>query len=153
MKRARPPWSLLFGCLALIAGCSAESIAIPESQVELEVSARAGGTPTVEVLEPTNGAVLASPFTVRVRTENVALAPAGRTLDGQAHWHVMTNGECLAAGQVIPKDDVHLHVGSGEEFAEFDLSPGTHDLCVQLGDGFHVAVAVTDIVTITVADE
>lgn len=65
----------------------------------------------------------------------------------------MVNGECLMAGEVIPKDDNHLHVGSGEDHAEFDLEPGEHELCVQLGDAFHVAVSVTDVVRINVIGE
>ena len=140
--------------LSLLCACSAEApTANDVDEVRLSVRARSGGTPTIEVMEPQNGATVTSPFSVRVSTENVALAPAGRTLDGEGHWHVMVDGDCLDAGEVIPKDESHLHVGSGEDHAEFDLAPGVHDLCVQLGDGFHVAVAVTDVVRINVVDE
>ncbi len=139
--------------LAMVCACSGHEAAVePLDEVQLSVSARAGGTPMIEVLEPLNGASVTSPFVVRVSTENVALAAAGRTLDGEGHWHVMVDGECLAPGEVIPKDDNHLHVGSGDDQAEFDLAPGRHDLCVQLGDGFHVAVAVTDRVTVEVVE-
>lgn len=139
--------------LGTLCACSAEGeSADTPNEVQLAVSARAGGTPTLQVLEPLEGADVVSPFTVVVATENIALAPAGRTLDGEGHWHVMVDGECLPAGEVIPKDDDHLHVGSGENIAEFDLALGVHDLCVQLGDGFHVAVAITDVVRINVVD-
>lgn len=145
-----------FGAIVLVSvlcACSADRNAISEAdEVRLAVSARSGGTPTIEVIEPQDGATVTSPFRVRVSTDHVALAPAGRTLDGEGHWHVMVDGDCLEAGEVIPKDDSHLHVGSGEDHAEFDLAPGVHDLCVQLGDGFHVAVAVTDVVRVNVVD-
>ena len=137
----------------VLSSCAGASSEGPNDVVALAMTTRAGGPPTIEVVEPADGATVTSPFTVRVTTKNMELAPAGRTLDGEGHWHVMVDGECLAAGEVIPKNDSHLHVGSGEDSAEFDLAPGRHTLCVQLGDGFHVAVSVTDVVQINVVSE
>jgi hypothetical protein len=118
--------------------------------VSLALVDRGDGPPDLQVLEPADGAVVTSPFTIRVRAINFALAPAGRTLDGEGHWHVLLDQGCLAAGTVIPNDDVSLHVGSGASEAEFDLKPGRYDLCVQAGDGFHVAVNVSHSLSLTV---
>ena len=119
----------------------------PEAITFLE---RSGGRPELRVVEPVDGAVVEAPFVLRVETDNLELAAAGRTLDGEGHFHVMVDRECLHPGEVIPKDQVHLHVGSGADTLELDLPPGTYDLCAQIGDGFHVAVAVADTITVNV---
>jgi hypothetical protein len=65
----------------------------------------------------------------------------------------MVDTDCLAAGQVVPKDDTHLHYGKGQLEAELALPPGLHTLCLQAADGAHIALAgegMTQRITITV---
>ena len=65
----------------------------------------------------------------------------------------MVDGECAAAGQVITKDDAHLHYGKGQVEAKLDLLTGSHTLCLQAGDGAHVALpgaGITQKINITV---
>jgi hypothetical protein len=58
---------------------------------------------------------------------------------------------CVDPGQVIPKDDQHVHLGQGQTEASLPLAPGQHTLCVQAGDGAHTALPVTRTVTFTVS--
>jgi hypothetical protein len=63
---------------------------------------------------------------------------------------VLVDSGCVAAGTVIPKDDNHVHLGKAQLTAEIPLAPGTHRLCLQVGDGAHNALALTDEISITV---
>lgn len=149
--------TIIVSLVALLSACASEppeAIANrPDSVVSLALIDRGDGPPELEVLAPADGATVSSPFRVEVQAVNFELAPSGRTRDGEGHWHVLVDQECLAPGTVIPKDETSLHVGSGESEAEFELPPGTHKLCVQAGDGFHVAVNVSDMIEITVTDD
>jgi hypothetical protein len=81
------------------------------------------------------------------------VAPAGDVKAGAGHLHIMVDTDCLAAGQVVPKDDTHLHYGKGQMEAELVLPPGTHTLCLQAADGAHIALAgegMTQRITVTV---
>ena len=44
------------------------------------------------------------------------------------------------------------HFGAGGRTASMELSPGKHELCLQMGDGAHVAQDETDTITITVEE-
>lgn len=155
MSRRSARKILLVAVTALLVGCSSpeagpQSVVEPTPELSLALVQRSGGAPSVTVLEPASGATVSSPFRVRIAADNFELAPAGRTRDGEGHWHVMSGTGCLEPGTVIPKDDSHFHVGSGADTAELNLAPGDHELCVQIGDGFHVAVAITETFTVTV---
>jgi len=52
----------------------------------------------------------------------------------------MIDTPCLAAGEVIPKDDSHRHFGDGSMEADLELASGVHTLCLQAADGAHVAL-------------
>jgi hypothetical protein len=62
----------------------------------------------------------------------------------------MVDSSCLEAGEVIPEDGAHLHLGDGATSTTLDLPAGEHTLCLQAGDGRHRALDITDEVTITV---
>ncbi|MEZ4662493.1 MAG: DUF4399 domain-containing protein [Caldilineaceae bacterium] len=53
-------------------------------------------------------------------------------------------------GETIPRDDAHLHFGQGQSETMLMLAPGVHTLCLQAADGIHVALGLTDQITITV---
>lgn len=91
-----------------------------------------------------------SPFKVKVDVANFVLTPSGRSLDGEGHLHVIVDQPCIASGETIPNDAQHLHVGNGRPEVLVDLEPGTHRLCVQLSDGFHSALAISEKVVVEV---
>jgi hypothetical protein len=109
--------------------------------------------PSVTFVSPADGATVSSPVTVKLAAENFTIEPAGDVHTGAGHLHIMVDAECLAAGEIIPKDDTHLHYGQGQLEATLDLAPGAHTLCLQAGDGAHTALpeaGLTHTIRITV---
>lgn len=49
-----------------------------------------------------------------------------------------------------PRDTDYVHFGRGQSDGTVYLEAGTHELCLQVGDGTHVALDVTDTVTVEV---
>ncbi len=108
-------------------------------------------SPTLTLTEPTDGATVSSPVRVAARVTGFELAIAGAVEDGAGHLHVIVDDCCVAPGQAIPTDDQDIHLWRAETSAEIDLPPGDHALCVQAGDGQHVALDLSREITLTVA--
>lgn len=111
--------------VALLAGCA---------------QTQASSGPRVFFTEPKGGASVSAPVTVKMGAENFTVEPAGEVKEGRGHLHIMVDTDCVAPGEVIPKDDSHLHYGQGQMEASLDLAPGVHRLCLQAADGAHRAV-------------
>jgi len=159
-RRGRVSWLAVLAavtCLAVFAtaaGCGTTNQSDRPARLRLSQAMidRAGGEPSITVVTPTNGAVVTSPVQMVVELAHFRPEPAGATTDGAGHLHVMIDRPCLATGDPIPKDDEHVHFGSGAVEFELELEPGTHELCVQIGDGFHAAVDLIDTVTVHVEE-
>lgn len=109
--------------------------------------------PRVFFTSPSNGATVTSPVKVTMDAANFIVEPAGAVKAGAGHLHIMVDADCVPAGQLIPKDDTHIHYGQGQKEAELTLSPGTHTLCLQAADGAHIALpgeGMSQKITITV---
>jgi hypothetical protein len=117
--------------------------------VLLAPSCAAGAS--VSIASPEDGATVESPFTVSMEADGFAIEPAGEVRKDAGHFHLMVDANCVARGETIPEDANHLHLGDGSMETEVDLPPGQHTLCLQAGDGAHVALDLTDEITITVA--
>lgn len=143
--------------IALIAGllgataCSNPGHETPAQTLSAaeQAAARRANRPTLSVVSPPDRAMVTSPFVVSIEAQNLMLAPKGAVRDGEAHLHVITT-DCVPAGEVIPDDDIHLHYGDGSAELLIELPPGDYELCVQAGDGFHVALGITTELAITV---
>ena len=121
--------------------------------VFLLVACGGGAEARVSFQSPTDGQTVNGTVRVVMQAENFTVEESGEVNDGAGHMHIMVDVPCVAVGEVIPKDDNHLHFGDGSTEAELELSPGTHTLCLQAADGAHVALAgdgMTDEITITV---
>ncbi len=134
MKRTH----LLFACFVLltaaISGCTAP-VAAP-------APAAAAPVARVTFAGPADGATVASPVKVTMAAENFVVEPAGETItEGHGHLHIMVDTACIAPGEVIIKDETHLHFGQGQMEAEVPLAAGEHTLCLQAADGAHRALA------------
>ena len=119
----------------------------------LAACAPAAPAAKVAFVEPSSGAAVSSPLLVKMTTQNFTVEPAGEVKAGAGHLHIIVDQDCVAAGQVIPKDDAHLHYGQGQLEAQLDLAPGQHTLCLQAADGAHVALpgaGMTHKISITV---
>lgn len=106
----------------------------------LAACAPAAPAAKVAFVEPRSGAVVSNPLVVKMTAQNFTVEPAGEVKANAGHLHIIVDGECTPAGQVIAKDDTHLHYGQGQLEAELDLAPGQHTLCLQAADGAHVAL-------------
>ena len=62
----------------------------------------------------------------------------------------MVDTPCVTPGEVIPSDANHMHYGQGQTSTELELEAGEHTLCLQAGNGEHVALDLTDTISITV---
>ena len=100
-----------------------------------------------------DGETVASSVNVIMQAENFTVEPAGEIQEGAGHLHIMIDVPCLAAGEVIPKDDNHRHFGDGSTEADLELASGEHTLCLQAADGAHVALegeGMTNQISLTV---
>jgi hypothetical protein len=107
----------------------------------------------VSFQNPKAGDSVSSPVHVVMQSENFTIEAAGDVHDDAGHLHIMIDTPCLAAGEVIPKDDNHRHFGDGSTEADLELASGTHTLCLQAADGAHVALGgdgMTDEISVTV---
>lgn len=151
---------LLLGMVAAIAlSCSADDT-VRAAPADLDVSVvsaalamRDEQPPTIRIESPTEGATVTSPVSISIEATGFSLAKAGRVVDGEGHLHYMIDTPCLASGTVMPKDAAHVHVGSGSNEVELELPPGPHSICVQVGDGFHTAVAIIDTIDLIVVED
>lgn len=135
-KRLVLQLSLVLVLATLVAACA---LAAPSAQVTFT--------------EPKDGATVSSPVLVKMAAENFVVEPAGDVKPGAGHLHIIVDADCVAAGQIITKDDQHLHYGQGQLEAQFELAPGRHTLCLQAADGAHAALrgaGMTHTIRITV---
>jgi len=117
----------------------------------LAVGCSGGGSePTVSFASPEDGATVSSPVPVEMSAESLEIAEAGEVVEGEGHFHVMVDTECVETGETIPEDEQHLHFGDASTSTELDLEPGEHNLCLQAGDGSHAALGATDEISVTV---
>jgi hypothetical protein len=96
--------------------------------------------PQVRFASPTNGEVVSSPVRVVMEAQNFTVEAAGEVNEGAGHLHIMVDTPCVPAGEMVPKDDTHLHYGDGSMAAQLELTPGEHTLCLQAADGAHTAL-------------
>lgn len=106
--------------------------------------------PEVYFASPEDGATVTDPVHVEMMAVNFTIEPAGEVHDGAGHFHIMIDVPCVTPGEVIPSDANHLHFGQGQTTAELELEAGEHTLCLQAGNGEHVALDLTDTISITV---
>lgn len=97
-----------------------------------------------------DGDVIAGAVDLTMTAVGVAIEPAGEVHEGAGHFHVIADTGCVAPGAPIERDADHVHFGKAQTEGKVYLEPGDHDLCLQVGDGEHNALDLTDEVEITV---
>lgn len=127
-------WSTLGALVLIVAGCG---------------DSDAGGSATV--VAPDDGARVAGALTVSMAAEGVTIEPAGEVRDGAGHFHVLVDVGCVGHGDTIPGGVGYNHFGKAQTETVLYLGPGEHSLCLQVGDGQHTALDVTDEITVNVA--
>jgi hypothetical protein len=105
---------------------------------------------TVAFASPVDGASIAGSVALAMTADGITIEPAGEVHSGAGHFHVIADHGCVATGDSIIRDADHVHFGAGQDEGVIYLAPGVHELCLQVGDGIHTALDVTDRVTIDV---
>jgi hypothetical protein len=105
---------------------------------------------TVSLTAPVEGATLAGGVQLSMSADGLTIEKAGEVRDGAGHFHVIADDGCGTKGAAVPRDADHVHFGAGQSEGMVYLEPGPHALCLQAGDGAHVALGVTDTVNVTV---
>lgn len=136
--------------IAVLAGLAVAGVALAAcGDDDATVTAAADG-PSVAFVSPVDGGAYAGAIPLEMAADGVTIEPAGEVRDGAGHFHVIAGHGCLSEGASIPKDAQHVHFGQGQTEAPLYLPPGEHRLCLQVGDGAHTAVGLTDELTVTV---
>lgn len=139
---------LAVAALSLLAAACGDT----DDTADEPTSTEAPAGPSVAFAGPSNGTSVTNPVQMKFSTVGFELEPAGEVSEGHGHLHVMVDVPCIAPGQPIPKDAQHVHFGKGQTEGAIDLAAGKHTLCLQAGDGAHMALDLTDEITVTVDD-
>lgn len=105
---------------------------------------------SVAFSEPADGDRFAGAVPFAMTATGLTIEPAGEVHDGAGHFHVIADDGCVTPGEPVARDADHLHFGKGQTEGKIYLGPGTHELCLQPGDGAHSALDVTDTITVEV---
>jgi hypothetical protein len=98
-----------------------------------------------------DGQTVSSPFKVEMGVDGIKLDTAGAIVAGSGHHHLLIDaGDSIPAGQVVPKDEHHMHFGKAQSSTELTLTPGKHVLTLQYADGIHRSYGSQLATTITV---
>ena len=118
--------------------------------VALLVSCGSDDAATASFESPADGATIAGGVQVQMAADGVTIEEAGEARDGAGHFHVIADDACTTTGEAIGKDADHVHFGKAQTEGTIYLEPGEHDLCLQVGDGVHTALDITDTITVTI---
>ena len=91
----------------------------------------------VDFVDLKDGDVVASPFKVKFAVTGMTVSPAGDTSINTGHHHLLINAEGVAAGQVVPADERHIHFGKGQTETLVTLPIGQYTLTLQFANGLH----------------
>ena len=143
-------WPTLLGLFSLsvivmvgIAGCASEA---PEEAPPAEAEAEAPApeepmdmTPRVFFVAPEEGATVSSPVTLEFGAENFVIEPVGEGAihEGAGHHHIGIDTDCLPVGEIVPEGSPWVHFGDASSTIDMQLEPGSHRICLQIGDGEH----------------
>ncbi len=161
--RAQAIVTVLFAPLLFVTGgCGPKA---SENEKSAEAAADAPEVPPaakVWFVSPEDGAEIKGPAVdgkVKVPVEmgvgGIEVKPAGEAIKGTGHHHIVIDGEPVAAGVEVPKNDTHIHYGGGQTEAELELAPGEHTLTMQFADGLHISYGekLSNTIKITVVAE
>ncbi len=106
----------------------------------------------VRIVEPADGATVATTFKVRFGLQGMTVAPAGDIVAGTGHHHLLINQTAIASGETVPVTPQHIHYGKGQTEAEVKLAPGTYKLTAQFANGAHQSYgsALSHTISVTV---
>ena len=108
----------------------------------------------VYFIQPVDGQVVSSPFSVRFGLRGMGVAPAGVDKKNTGHHHLLVDLEQLPdLSKSLPASDQVKHFGGGQTEVMLSLPQGQHSLQLLLGDYHHVPhqpPVMSEVITITV---
>lgn len=104
----------------------------------------------VDFVKPKDKEVVPQTFTVEFKVNGMTVQKAGEVKPGTGHHHLIIDGKPIAKGQVVPKNETHLHYGDASTTTSITLKPGKHTLTMQFADGAHLSLGEEYSKTITV---
>jgi len=113
------------------------ALALAALPLAVNALAYEGGEHGVDFEKPHNGAGVKGEFKVEMEVDGMKVHKAGDIIEGTGHHHLIIDGDCIAKGQVVPKDATHLHFGKGQTETMLKLSPGRHKVTLQFANGHH----------------
>lgn len=105
------------------------------------------------IISPADGAVVASPVTVRFGLRGMGVAPAGVERPATGHHHLLLDSPEVDMGMPLPTTEQVRHFGGGQTETSLELAPGTHTLQLLLGDHLHIPhdpPVASETITVTV---
>lgn len=109
---------------------------------------------SVYFIEPVDGAVVSTTFTVKFGLKNMGIAPAGTDIPNTGHHHLLVDVVTLPdMTQPLPATDQIKHFGKGQSEADVTLPPGKHTLQLVFANYLHIPhdpPVVSKPITITV---
>lgn len=104
----------------------------------------------VNFVTPKDKEVVASTFPVEFNVEGMTLEKAGVMKKGTGHHHLIVDGKAIPKGQVVPKNETHIHFGDAASSTKLTLKPGKHTLTLQFADGAHISLGEEQSKTISI---
>jgi hypothetical protein len=119
---------------ALAAGLAAQGF------VEDLMKPHAAGEKGVYFVNLRDGQEVTSPFRVVFGLYGLGVAPAGVDKPDTGHHHLLVDAEIAPdkMGEMVPKDEKHIHFGGGQTETVLTLPPGPHTLVLVVADKDHV---------------
>ena len=69
---------------------------------------------SVRFAQPTDQATVPTMLDVVMAATGLVVEPSGAINEGAGHFHILVDTDFVAAGQIIPTDEQHLHYGKGQ---------------------------------------
>jgi hypothetical protein len=80
-------------------------------------------------------------------SEGLVIEPAIKGVSpGHGHFHVLVDTPCAVPGEKFHGEVFDFALG--ERSGDIPVYPGAHQMCLQAGDGNHVALPYTDVIHI-----
>jgi hypothetical protein len=130
--------SFAMAALALLLGCDGDSQNTPSATTTAaaQPSATAAALDKLQgkvfFVTPLDGAQVFPDVEMGFGVEGPVIGAAGTHARNKGYNVLIVDGEPVAHGVAIPKDDKHISFAAGEMFGEVKLTPGKHKLTLQL---------------------
>lgn len=111
------------------------------ARTQVMKSAKMSPPEQVFFVSPKDGATVTSPLKIKMGVKGVEVCEANKPTENKrcGHHHLLVDGAFIPEGQVVPKDETHIHYGKMQTEAEITLTPGQHTLTLQFADYAHIS--------------